>query len=89
MTNPRCDNCKWGLSYPKAGPEPKRPSKHWPLSLMSGMETVATYDWWKFHEVQHEQFIRCIRYPEVVRKTKEGLCGEHTPTKAKSPATIK
>ncbi len=78
-----CENCIWAKRYTKAEKprsaeevwaEKTNWQKFWGDFTMLRWEVAIRED---KHDI-YENYRRCTRYPEVTRKHKDDLCGEHT-----------
>ena len=79
-----CENCIWGVRYQKAE---KPLSKEERVAKTSWFDKLFLNDEWYFdwqiavEEDNYELYTNyraCTRFPEVVKKHKNALCGEHT-----------
>jgi hypothetical protein len=77
-----CENCIWSKRYPKVE-KPKTADEIWSQKTFwqkfFGDFMMLSFEV-ELMEDNYDRYInyrRCARYPEVTRKHKDDLCGEH------------
>jgi len=74
-----CEGCKFAKRYPKPREEPQKPANGiWGL-IFQDIGVSTQYDYWRYETKMHEGFVKCLRFPEAVRKPKDSHCGEYDP----------
>lgn len=74
----QCGNCHWGINFPDPGPlpAPARVRLFWGLVQYDDELSGIDRDIHDIKKEKHETQVSCFRFPQVINKSKNSICGE-------------